>query len=71
MLAFTLVMYVLATLDWAIDVRRVWTDLKVSISAKLSSTPQDNEESALSTENAVLLRVIQAITNNICVSFHY
>ncbi|KAF9067917.1 hypothetical protein BDP27DRAFT_1403527 [Rhodocollybia butyracea] len=64
MLAFTLVMYTLATLDWAIDVRRVWTDLKVSIPEELSS-PQDND-SALNTEN-MLLRVIQAITNNICV----
>ncbi|KAF9067918.1 hypothetical protein BDP27DRAFT_1327992 [Rhodocollybia butyracea] len=50
-------------LDWAIDVRRVWTDLNISIPAELSS--QDNE-SALNTEN-ILLRIIQAITNNICV----
>jgi hypothetical protein len=64
MLAFMLVMYLLSTLDWAIDVRRVWTDLKISIPGELNSPPRD--ESSLNTEN-VILRIIQAITNNLCV----
>ncbi|KAF9068135.1 hypothetical protein BDP27DRAFT_1364300 [Rhodocollybia butyracea] len=57
-------MYVLSTLDWAIDVRRVWTDLKISIPAELLSPPRD--ESKLNTIN-LLMRIIQSITNNICV----
>ncbi|KIK57320.1 hypothetical protein GYMLUDRAFT_61335 [Collybiopsis luxurians FD-317 M1] len=57
-------MYGLATLDWLIDVRRVWTDLKTSVPALLDSPARD--ESTLNTEN-VVLRIIQAITNNICV----
>ncbi|KIK57322.1 hypothetical protein GYMLUDRAFT_263096 [Collybiopsis luxurians FD-317 M1] len=64
MLILTLFMYILSTLDWAIDVRRVWTDLKISIPAELDSPPPD--ESKLNTTN-VLIRIIQAITNNICV----
>lgn len=65
MLALILVMYGFATLDWAIDVRRVWTDLKISIPAELSS-PLHNE-SVLNTENTVL-HIIQSTTNNISVS---
>ncbi|KAF9062285.1 hypothetical protein BDP27DRAFT_1428064 [Rhodocollybia butyracea] len=64
MLVLTLLMYVLSTLDWAIDVRRVWTDLKISIPAELLSPARD--ESRLNSTN-VLLRIIQSITNNICV----
>ncbi|KAF5391004.1 hypothetical protein D9757_004037 [Collybiopsis confluens] len=65
MFALTLFMYILSTLDWAIDVRRVWTDLKISIPAQLESPPRD--ESKLDTIN-ILIRIIQAITNNICPS---
>ncbi|KAF5374330.1 hypothetical protein D9758_004603 [Tetrapyrgos nigripes] len=35
MLTFTLAMYALSTLDWAIDVRHVWTDLEVFIPGQL------------------------------------
>ncbi|KIK57321.1 hypothetical protein GYMLUDRAFT_61336 [Collybiopsis luxurians FD-317 M1] len=64
MLSLTLVMYGLATLDWLIDVRRVWTDLKTSVPALLVSPALD--ETTLNTTN-VLLHIIQSITNNICV----
>jgi hypothetical protein len=64
MLAVTLVMYVLSTLDWAIDVRRVWTDLKCSLPAQISSPARD--ESGLDRLNTAL-RIVQSITNNICV----
>jgi len=63
MLTLTLVMYVLSTLDWAIDVRRLWTDLKRSLPAELSSPPLD--ETRLNEVNTAL-HIIQSITNNIC-----
>ncbi|KZV66277.1 hypothetical protein PENSPDRAFT_97250 [Peniophora sp. CONT] len=64
MLTLTLVMYALSTLDWAIDVRRVWTDLKISLPAELSSpVPGEDELDKLN----VALRIVQAITNNVCV----
>ncbi|VDC05836.1 unnamed protein product [Peniophora sp. CBMAI 1063] len=64
MLAFTLIMYVLSTLDWAIDVRRVWTDLKISLPAELSSPPRNEHE--LDQLN-VALKIVESIANQICV----
>ena len=64
MLVLTLTMYTLSTLDWAIDIRRVWTDLKVMLPAELSS-PSINEDGLNNLNTA--LRVVQAITNNLCV----
>ncbi|KAE9402384.1 hypothetical protein BT96DRAFT_552681 [Gymnopus androsaceus JB14] len=64
MVTFTLVMYTLSTIDWAIDVRRVWTDLKITIPGELTSPPKDlTHQNTMNT----LLRIIQAITNNVCV----
>ncbi|KAE9388883.1 hypothetical protein BT96DRAFT_1025279 [Gymnopus androsaceus JB14] len=63
MFTFTLVMYTLSTIDWAIDVRRVWTDLKITIPGELTLPPKDlTHQNTMNT----LLRIIQAITNNIC-----
>ncbi|VDC05837.1 unnamed protein product [Peniophora sp. CBMAI 1063] len=64
MFALTLIMYTLSTLDWAIDVRRVWTDLKISLPAELSSPPQN--EHGLDQLN-VALKIVESIANQICV----
>ncbi|KAF5360276.1 hypothetical protein D9758_009133 [Tetrapyrgos nigripes] len=66
MLALTLAMYALSTLDWAIDVRHVWTDLEVSIPGQLVD-PTNVEMQASVNRMSTLLRVVQAFTNNICV----
>lgn len=64
MVTFTLIMYVLSTICWAIDVRRVWSDLNITIPGELSIPPKDlTHQNTMNT----LLRIIQSITNNICV----
>ncbi|KAF7350085.1 hypothetical protein MVEN_01310400 [Mycena venus] len=64
MLAVTLVMYGLATWEWAIDIHLLRDDLKVLLPADLVQPPPDH---ARRIKVNTALHVAQGITNNICV----
>jgi len=64
MLAVTLVMYGLATWEWAVDVYLLRDDLKVLLPADLTQPPPDH---ARRIKVNTALHVAQGITNNICV----
>ncbi|KAJ6528619.1 hypothetical protein DFH09DRAFT_1185765 [Mycena vulgaris] len=64
MLAVTLVMYGLASWDWAIDIHLLRDDLKVFLPADLIQPPPDNAQRV---KMNAALHISQAIMNNICV----
>ncbi|KAJ7447438.1 hypothetical protein FB451DRAFT_1290323 [Mycena latifolia] len=64
MLAVTLVMYLLSTWDWAIDVHLLRDDLKVFLPADLIQPPPDNARRA---HINTALHISQSIINNLCV----
>ena len=63
MLAATLAMYALSALDWAIDVRLLWNDLKT---LRLYGLP-DAPATRFGVSSPPLL-VLQGITSVVCVS---
>ncbi|KAJ7362499.1 hypothetical protein DFH08DRAFT_930819 [Mycena albidolilacea] len=64
MLCVTLVMYCLASWEWAVDVHRLRDDLKVLLPADLVQPPPDH---ARRVKVNIALHIAQGITNNICV----
>ncbi|KAJ6484582.1 hypothetical protein DFH09DRAFT_397258 [Mycena vulgaris] len=64
MLAVTLIMYGLATWDWAVEVHLLRDDLKLLLPADLIQPPPDNQK-RLRINTA--LRISQSIMNNLCV----
>jgi hypothetical protein len=64
MLSVTLVMYCLASWEWAVDVHRLRDDLKVLLPADLVQPPPDH---ARRVKVNIALHIAQGITNNICV----
>ncbi len=61
MLAATLAMYALSTLDWAIDIRLLWADLRT---LRFLGLPGETQRFGLSSP---ALLVVQGITSVICV----
>ena len=62
MLAATVAMYALSTLDWAIDIRLLWNDLRALQLFGLSGAP-----GAPIGQSSPPLLVLQGITSVICV----